>query len=112
MSYSYKYYNEESIKKFGSWLAGFDWGAQVALVGSNSKADFYQKTVTEAMNSCFPLITVRRKSTDCPWINDKIRGLIIDRNGIYSNEGRSAKWHCLQKHITKLIKSRKGRPPC
>ena len=34
LTYSYRYYNEESTKQFGAWLASFDWFEQSALVGS------------------------------------------------------------------------------
>ena len=48
-TYRYRYYNEESVKLFGSWLAGYDWAGLVQAVGSNRKADMYQAAVTEAM---------------------------------------------------------------
>lgn len=59
----------------------------VTAEGSNNKAITYQAAVTEAMEECFLLITVRRKSSDCPWINRRIRKLISRRKGIYVREG-------------------------
>ena len=66
-TYSYRYQNPESVEEFGRWLAGFDWAELTSVVGSNPKAEFYQETVTSAMERFFPLLTVHRKSSDCPW---------------------------------------------
>ena len=99
MSYSYRYFNEDSSKMFGDWLAGFDWAEQVALTGSNNKANYYQKVVTEAMEKFFPLIHVRRKTTDLPWVSNNLRKMMRDRNDIYMREGKSDKWRLSLIHI-------------
>ena len=69
VTYQYQYFNGEAIDQFGKWLAGRDWADVVQAPDSNTKATIYQEAVTGAMESFFPLITVRKKSTDCPWIN-------------------------------------------
>ena len=76
VSYQYRYYNQDAVAKFGQWLAGHDWADVADAEGSNRKATLYQEAVTGALEACFPLITVRKKSTDCPWINKRIRKLI------------------------------------
>ena len=83
--------------EFGSWLAGRDWADVVQAEGSNAKAELYQEAVTGALEQFFPLITVRKKSTDCPWISNRIRKLIRRRKGIYRREGRSSKWRRIKK---------------
>ena len=55
---------------------------------SNGKAEIYQREVVGAMEACFSLITMRRKSTDPPWINGAIRRKLQKRRGIYRREGR------------------------
>ena len=42
MKYTYRYYNSESERKFGAWLAGKDWSDLAGTVGSNEKAEIYQ----------------------------------------------------------------------
>ena len=59
LNYTYCYYNQESVDKFGAWLSAFDWARIYDLVGSNSKAEYYQAVVTRAMEEFFPLVTVR-----------------------------------------------------
>ena len=91
LEYSYRYYNEDSAKIFGGWLAHKDWTDLESEEASNGKAAIYQREVVGAMEACFPLIQVRRKSTDPPWINSRIRKKLQQRRGIYWREGRSAK---------------------
>ena len=107
ITYQYRYFNEESVQKFGDWLAGYDWAPLVQAEGSNRKAKMYQDAVTGAMEQYFPLITVRRKSTDCPWINNRVRKLISRRRGVYRREGRSAKWRRLKRLSDDLIRKRR-----
>ena len=66
MDYTYRYYNPESEDAFGSWIASVDWSDLLATDGSNEKAEYYQREVNAAMERFFPLVTVRRKSTDPP----------------------------------------------
>ena len=53
-SYTYRFYNSDSVDKFGNWLAEFDWSPLFGMSGSNQKADFYQEAVTAAWRSSFP----------------------------------------------------------
>ena len=107
VTYQYRFYNQEAVKDFGTWLAGKDWADVAATTGSNQKAEVYQREVIAALESYFPLITVRKKSTDCPWINNRIRKLISRRKGIYRREGRSSKWRRLKKVTEDLIRRRR-----
>ena len=108
ITYQYRYYNQEAVGNFGAWLAQKDWVDVATAEGSNNKATAYQDAVTGAMEQCFPLITVRRKSTDCPWINNRIRKLISRRKGIYIREGRSQRWKRLKRVTDELIKKRRN----
>ena len=96
------------MDEFGKWLARRDWADVAQAPGSNAKPDIYQGAVTEAMEAFFPLITVRKKTSDCPWINNRIRKLIRRRKGIYRREGRSATWRRLKKITDELIKERRA----
>ena len=109
ITYQYRYYGDESVDQFGAWLASKDWTDVFEAQSSNDKACLYQDAVTNAMEAIFPLITVRKKSTDCPWINNRIRRLIASRKGIYRREGRSKKWRRLKKVIDDLIKKRRDK---
>ena len=60
-----------------------------------------------AMTDCYPLVTVRRKSSEDPWINDKIRKKIRKRKAIFKSEGRSRRWKRIKKITAKMIKFRR-----
>ena len=64
MNYSYRYYSPEGDLEYGQWLAGHKWTEVLRASGSNAKTEIYQKEVTAALDRIFPLITVRRRSTD------------------------------------------------
>ena len=85
ISYKYRFYSEESSKNFGAWLAGFDWAEMTTLAGSNAKADYYQAAMDSAMDAFFPMVHVRRKTSDCPWVNNRIRRLIRRRKRVYKS---------------------------
>ena len=108
ISYQYRYYSPEAVDEFGRWLAGKDWVDVATAPGSNSKANIYQAEITDALEGIFPLITVRKKSTDCPWVNNRIRRLIAKRKGVYRREGRSGKWRRLKKLSEELIRTRRA----
>ena len=79
IKYSYMYYNDDSVREFGSWIRGYDWSRVTSEQGSNNKANVYQDIIGQALRSAFPTITTRRKSTELPWINGRIRRLIRRR---------------------------------
>ena len=108
VSYQYRYFNPKAVERFGSWVVNHDWGDVIGASGSNSKAEIYQKQITTALETFFPLITVKKKSTDCPWINSRIRAMVKDRKGIYRREGRSKKWRRLRKVISELNNRRRA----
>ena len=107
LSYQYRYYNEESEGQFGSWIVTHDWPEVVRVEGSNRKADAYQATVTSAIETFFPLITMRRKSTDLPWVNSRIRRRIKQRKAIFRCEGRLARWRRHKAKTEEIIAARR-----
>ena len=107
MKYSYRYYNKDSEQEYGQWLAKQDWAAVLNAVGSNNKTKAYQDMVVGALEAFFPLITTRRKSSELPWINQRIRKRIRQRKDVYKKEGRSARWKRLKKITDEMLAARK-----
>ena len=64
---------EEGNLKFKDWILAQDWETIYSAIGSDNKATEYQNLMNYAMNECYPIVTVKRKSTEDPWITDKIR---------------------------------------
>ena len=65
--------------------------------------------VVGALEAFFPLITTRRKSSELPWINQRIRKRIRQRKDVYKKEGRSARWKRLKKITDEMLAARKKR---
>ena len=107
LQYSYWHCTEEAEKEFREWVVMHDWGDVVNACGSNAKTDIYQKTVAWAVEKFFPLKTTKRKSTDLPWINRKIKKRIRRRMKIYKKQGRSALWKKMKKDTDRLIAERR-----
>ena len=92
---------------FKARLLSQDWNAIFNATDSDSKAEKYQEVVCNLMNECYPLVTVRKKSSDDPWITDKIRKKIKQRKKIFKKQGRSKAWKKLKKITIKMIKYRR-----
>lgn len=66
ITYSYRHQTEEASKEFGSWLVLNDWTEVLEAEGSEAKAAAFHRHVDLAMDTFFPLRTVRKRSTDLP----------------------------------------------
>ena len=62
-TYSYRHYNEDSVKLFPEWVVICDWDAILSGVTADEKAEAYQGTVVAAIEHYFPLKKIRRKNT-------------------------------------------------
>ena len=85
-----------------------DWQSVFSAKGSDEKAVAYQALINEAMNTCYPMITVKRKSSEDPWITDKIRKKIRQRKSVFKCQGRSKAWKRLKEITTKMIKFKRS----
>ena len=107
LEYEYRYYNAESEAKYGRWLAQKDWSDDQRAIGSNAKTELYQREVVGALEVCFPLVKVRRRSNNPPWYNWKVKKRIAQSKGIYRREGRSAQWRWVRSLLESLIERRR-----
>jgi hypothetical protein len=73
LSYSSRKFTKKKAEKFKEWLVNKDWKDLLEADGSNRKADIYQKSMEWAMNEFFPYTRTKRRSTEDPWVNDRIR---------------------------------------
>ena len=87
-------------------------GGRPGIRGSQEKVLLYQKKVSEAVENFFPMITVRRKSTNPPWINTHICNMIKRQRVIYRAQGRSAQWRRLIRKTETLVQTRRLNIDC
>ena len=64
---------EEGNLNFKKWLLNQTWNEVYEAKSSLEKAKAYQNLMSGAMDACYPVVTVKRKSSEDPWITDKIR---------------------------------------
>ena len=85
-----------------------DWDSVLSAGDPNAKAKAYQETAVGAVDTFFPLRTVRRKSTDPIWLDKKTKKMIQDRKRLYVEEGgRTAVWKEEKKRTDEAVKKRK-----
>ena len=87
LKYTYMGQTEEGSLLFKEMMIEQQWD-EVYFAGSSSdKASAYQDIIDATMATCFPLVTVKRKSSEDPWITEKIRKKIRKRKAIFKTEG-------------------------
>ena len=107
-TYSYRLYNEDSVGKFKEWVVMHDWDGVLSVATADDKAEEYQRTVVEAVDSFFPLRTTKRKNTDPPWMNKKMLKMIDARKQLFIEEGgRTAVWKEEKKRVDRAVRDRK-----
>ena len=105
-SYTYRPFNIKSADSFTEELAKQDWTDVYQAEGSNKKAQLFQATLDDLMDRFFPMKTVKRKSTDLPWINDVARKKIRRKKAVFKYENRSPRWKALRDDLDEYLKKR------
>ena len=106
--FTYRHFNSESVKAFREWVVFHEWKEVLEAVGSNKKADAYQRTICAALDRFFPWKTTRRKSNEHPWMNKRVKKMIKDRRDLFWEEGgRTEVWKEKKKEVAKKILERK-----
>ena len=105
-TYSYRPFSDKSAEHFTAELASKDWSEVFEAVGSNKKARIFQAILDDMMNRFFPMKTVKRKSTDLPWINDTARKKIARKRAVFKYHGRSERWKKLRDDLESYLEIR------
>ena len=77
---------------FANDLKGWDWGRLVEEDDVDAMWEEVQKTIAVLTERHFPLVHVRKRSNESPWITRGIRRLWKKKIRIYKKEGRSQAW--------------------
>lgn len=65
-TYEYRHYTAQAEESFKAWIVMHNWKEVFEAEGSNDKTKAYQTTLTDAINSFFPLKRMRKKLRICP----------------------------------------------
>ena len=75
---------DSGIREFGSWITQQDWQEVLDAEGTDNKCDLFHDIIWKKIDAIFPLKKRRTHSNDKPWMNNKIKGLIADRQKAHS----------------------------
>ena len=108
-NYTYRHYNEDSVKAFKDCIIMHDWREVFNAEGSIKMTEAYQDTIMWAMGTFFPLKSRRKKSKDLPMMTKKLQKMIQTRKRIFWSEGRERTevWKAEKKKVDQAIKDRK-----
>lgn len=95
--------NKEREESFANDMKNFDWSGLRAEGSSDGMWHVMERTVAELTEKHFPLVRVRKRSNESPWITRNIRRLWKKKISIYKKEGCCHAWwntdHILQYKI-------------
>lgn len=88
---------------FAQQLANWDW-TQLAAAGSvDEMAGVLERVIADLTDQNFPLVRVRKRSNEAPWITRAIRRLWKKKIRAYKKKGRSQMWWETDRKLQKKI---------
>ena len=99
---------DSSIRSFGQWLTSVDWSWLLNLENAADMQVSFQDELTTAYERCFPQITFVRREDDKPWMNNRIRSLIDQRQAAYQS-GNLPRYSQLRNQVEREIKATKSK---
>ena len=76
----YHPHKQSSITAFGNWIVHYPWTEVLTVEDVDEKWDNYITTIMVAYHHFFPEQSLRQHPADLPWITDKIKRLISQRD--------------------------------
>ena len=70
---------DSKIREFGRWITQQDWHEVLEAEGTDKKCDLFHDMIWDKIDELFPLKKRRTHPNDKPWMNDKIKALIDER---------------------------------
>ena len=97
--------DERRERAFANDLEGWDWSTIETTQGVDDKCEEMQKVIQQLTEAHFPLVRVRKRSNESPWITRAIRRLWKKKIRIYKKEGRSQAWWDVDSAVQEKIES-------
>ena len=70
---------DSGIREFGRWITQQNWQEVLEAEGTDNKCDIFYDMIWQKIDEIFPLKKRRTHPNDKPWMNNKIKGLIGER---------------------------------
>ena len=114
---------ESGLNMFSMWLEEQNWECIENTHSVNAQTNLLLKTLTDQVNSFFPLKSSTHTTDDSPWCNDKVKRIKIIKCREYRKHRMSKKWADLdlkyksvlgeakEKYYTNIVKDLKISKP-
>ncbi len=96
-------FSDSQICMFGRWIQSQTWNEISSVSDVQSKADAFYCLVNGAISTIFPVKSVTSHTTDKPWMTDRIKGLIVQRQRAFA-QGDKVNWSKLRNQVIREIK--------
>ena len=84
--------NLASEQAFAEDMKGWDWGPMKSADSVDAMAKELEEAIAVLTEKHFPLVRIRRRSNEDPWINKRIRRLWKKKIRLYKKYGKSQSW--------------------
>ena len=84
---------KEAEETYAAELQRIDWGAVLGGLGVDDMAERFEEVIKTMNDDHFPLVRVRRRSNEPPWMTRSIRRLFKRKVRLYKKGGKCARWH-------------------
>jgi len=98
--------NEKAM--FAAALVNTKWDPIYSMENTQDKYDFFQTTITSLMNTHFPPKRVQRHTSDKPWVTDRIRELVRNRQVAYMS-GNMVTYRSYRNQVNRAVKTMRSR---
>ena len=98
--------SDEAKREFSRLVCNYDWDTISTGIPTNTAINL-EGIMDEFTDYCFPVKVITIKSTDQPWMNNRIRRLIRRRKRILKREARSPRWRAMKKLVANRIRERR-----
>ena len=99
-------FSDSNICMFGRWIQNQNWYEVNTASDVQSKADAFYRLVNDAITIIFPVKSVTSHAADKPWITDRIKNLIDQRQRAFA-QGDAENWEKLRNQVIREIKKAK-----
>ena len=97
---------DSGIREFGRWITHQNWQEVLEAEGTDNKCDIFYNMIWKKIEDIFPLKKRRTHPTDKPWMTNKVKALIAERQKAHKL-GNDERRKQLARSITQEIKKAK-----
>ena len=84
---------KEAEEPYKADLQRIDWEAVLGGLGADGMAERFEEVISAMNDEHFPLVRVRKRSNEPPWMTRSIRRLFKRKVRLYKKNGKCARWH-------------------